>query len=66
MGLGPWNAEPNDLIFILKGGKTPFLLRPTPEADKYALVGEAYVYGIMGGELFRGESALGVRDIYLV
>ncbi|CAM1509403.1 Fc.00g031420.m01.CDS01 [Cosmosporella sp. VM-42] len=50
MGLAPWNAQEGDLVCILKGGKTPFLLRLPPAGSVYQLVGETYVYGIMGGE----------------
>jgi hypothetical protein len=50
MGLAPWNAEEGDLVCILKGGKTPFLLRLPPAGSVYQLVGETYVHGIMGGE----------------
>ena len=49
-GLAPWNAQEGDLVCILKGGKTPFLLRLSPAGSVYQVVGEAYVYGIMGGE----------------
>ncbi|KAI1108471.1 heterokaryon incompatibility protein-domain-containing protein [Nemania sp. NC0429] len=50
MGLAPWNAEVGDLVAVLDGGKTPFLLREMPTSGKFKLVGETYVYGIMGGE----------------
>ncbi len=51
IGLAPWNAKKGDTICVLLGGCTPFILRPV--SGSYTLVGEAYVYGIMGGELFR-------------
>ncbi len=54
IGIAPWNAELGDLITVLKGGKTPFLLR-LPPASGYQLVGESYVYGIMGGEAIAGK-----------
>ncbi|KAH7153404.1 heterokaryon incompatibility protein-domain-containing protein [Dactylonectria macrodidyma] len=51
LGLAPWNAQVGDAVFILKGGKTPFLLRGHEGPDQgYRLVGEAFVYGIMAGE----------------
>jgi hypothetical protein len=53
IGLAPWNAKKGDLICVLLGGCTPYLLRPV--SGLYTLVGEAYVYGIMGGELFGHE-----------
>lgn len=54
IGLAPWNAQQGDIVSVLFGGCTPFILRKVPGRDQYSLVGEAYVYGIMGGELFTG------------
>ncbi|KFG84121.1 hypothetical protein MANI_000736 [Metarhizium anisopliae] len=50
LGLAPWNAKDSDIVCILKGGKTPYLLRLIPAGSVYQVIGEAYVYGIMGGE----------------
>ncbi|KAH7347994.1 heterokaryon incompatibility protein-domain-containing protein [Pyrenochaeta sp. MPI-SDFR-AT-0127] len=50
IGLAPWNAKLGDLVFLLRGGKTPFILRRQIMVDGYSLVGESYVYGIMSGE----------------
>ncbi|EEU35878.1 uncharacterized protein NECHADRAFT_34976 [Fusarium vanettenii 77-13-4] len=51
LGLAPWNARVGDAIFVLKGGKTPFLLREhEAPGQEHRLVGEAFVYGIMAGE----------------
>jgi len=58
IGLGPWNAQVEDAVCVLKGGKTPFLLRGKEgEKDEgvYELVGEAYVHGLMGGEFMVGR-----------
>ena len=55
IGLVPWNAQEGDVVSVLFGGCTPFILRNAAGAEVYTLVGEAYVYGIMGGELFSGE-----------
>ncbi|KAK0623689.1 heterokaryon incompatibility protein-domain-containing protein [Immersiella caudata] len=54
MGLAPWNARVGDAVCVLKGGKTPFLLREKNEG-LYSLVGEAFVQGIMGGEVMKGD-----------
>ncbi|KAH7076615.1 heterokaryon incompatibility protein-domain-containing protein [Paraphoma chrysanthemicola] len=51
IGLVPWNARVGDAIYVLKGGKTPFILRRKGVGEKFTLVGECYVYGIMGGEV---------------
>jgi hypothetical protein len=61
-GLGPWNTKKGDIVCILLGGKTPFILRPClargakqtlPDeeggevAKLYKVVGEAFVDGLM-------------------
>lgn len=56
VGLCPDHAAPGDLVCILFGGITPYLLRPDQEGA-YTIVGEAYVHGIMYGELFKGDTA---------
>lgn len=68
IGLAPWNAAPGDGVVVLKGGKTPFLLRLAPVIGRYTLVGEAFVYGIMGGEAMSmvGEMGLEAGMFYLV
>ncbi|KAI8630454.1 heterokaryon incompatibility protein-domain-containing protein [Xylariaceae sp. FL1651] len=50
IGLAPWNAKVRDVIAVLDGGKTPFLLREILTPGRFKLVGETYVRGIMGGE----------------
>jgi len=68
IGLAPWNAAPGDSVVILKGGKTPFLLRLAPVIGRYTLVGEAFVYGIMAGEVMGMVGEQGVEEgmFYLV
>ena len=55
--LGPKVMEVGDVVCVLFGGKMPFCLRPLGE--RYLLVGECYVHGLMKGEamglLHRGE-----------
>ncbi|KAF5979312.1 heterokaryon incompatibility protein [Fusarium coicis] len=53
VGVGPLDMQPGDEVCILLGGKVPYLLRPQGN-ESYTLVGEAYVHGIMHGELFKG------------
>ncbi|KAH8681787.1 heterokaryon incompatibility protein-domain-containing protein [Xylariales sp. PMI_506] len=50
MGLAPWNARKGDVVAILHGAKTPFLLRERPRSGRFRLIGETFLYGIMGGE----------------
>jgi len=67
VGLAPWNAEVGDVVAVLHGGDTPFLLRPGSEPGVYSFVGEAFVYGIMAGEALAWENAAAAaRDFRIV
>ncbi|CAH0058653.1 unnamed protein product [Clonostachys solani] len=67
LGLGPSAMAPGDAVYIIAGGCTPFILRErpseiassgdeTPEAEvEYSLIGEAYIHGVMDGEITRRE-----------
>lgn len=48
-GLGPACARKGDIVVVLFGADTPFILRPY--GDEYLLMGQAYVDCIMHGEL---------------
>jgi Heterokaryon incompatibility protein (HET) len=58
-GLGPRMAREGDAVVVLWGGNVPFVLRTKEmdedgdgreDAERWKLVGEAYVHGIMRGE----------------
>nr|XP_036580247.1 het domain-containing protein [Colletotrichum truncatum]KAF6788079.1 het domain-containing protein [Colletotrichum truncatum] len=51
--LGPKTMEPGDIVCVLLGGKMPFCLRPW--GNKYLLLGECYVHGIMNGQAVDGS-----------
>jgi hypothetical protein len=66
LGLGPPFLEPNDELWLLKHAAVPFILRPYG-ASQYQLVGEAYVHGIMHGELVAVPGGMeGFREIEIV
>ncbi|KAL6403390.1 heterokaryon incompatibility protein [Ilyonectria robusta] len=48
MGLGHRDLKAGEEIWLLEGGRTPFILWPGPTG--YRLVGETYVHGFMRGE----------------
>ncbi|KAF8857796.1 hypothetical protein BDZ45DRAFT_674423 [Acephala macrosclerotiorum] len=49
MGLG--RPEVGDEVWVLFGGDTPFVLRPsTSDPGCHLLVGDCYVHGLMDGE----------------
>ena len=69
IGIGPPYIQAGDLLCIIIGAQTPFLVRkrmsPVPEkaAPVYELVGDCYVHGLMNGE---GLSMGKEEDIVLV
>lgn len=50
-GLCPPKAQAGDTICIFHGANTPYIIRPGPREGTYILIGEAYVHGIMYGEV---------------
>ena len=54
MGLAPGTTRVGDVVVIIAGADTPFVLRSRAGegegAGRFALVGETYVHGVMGGE----------------
>lgn len=63
IGLGPFGICENDTIWILPGTDVPFIFRPTKDG-KFTVLGEAYVHGIMDGELL--DHGLDEQHITLV
>ncbi|GAB7349496.1 hypothetical protein MBLNU459_g0206t2 [Dothideomycetes sp. NU459] len=54
MGMGPATMEQTDVVVVLFGGNSPFVLRRDREAKGgYLLVGTCYIYGIMKGEFIQ-------------
>lgn len=65
LGIGPQSLKEGNEVWILAGAAVPIVLQTLPSGN-YALVGEAYVHGIMNGEAVGtagGESR--VREIYI-
>jgi hypothetical protein len=73
-GLGPQGLKKGDMICLILGAATPFIIREHEVADKmgnedvvhgdgmFVLVGECYIHGLMGGEgMTMGE----IQDIVL-
>lgn len=58
--LVPGDAREGDQVFILKGGRVPIVLRE--KGENWEVVGEAYVHGIMEGELWDEERC---REMWL-
>ena len=50
IGFGPLTTKPGDIVVVVAGGDVPLILRP--RLNYFLLVGQAYVHGVMFGELF--------------
>lgn len=61
-GIGPCNMSPGDILYILIGVDVPYIFRPAIH-NRMQLVGEAYVHGIMDGELFDSEPPIDLVNI---
>lgn len=56
IGTVPRSARAGDLVCVLYGGQTPFVLRQDPSGEAlYRLVGDCYVHGLMNGEALSME-----------
>jgi hypothetical protein len=51
LGLGPKSTQEGDILCVLFGGATPFILRS--DGEQFRFVGECYVYDLMSGEAIR-------------
>lgn len=51
IGMGPSAMKDGDVLVILFGGKTPYILRPIPSGHLF--IGECYVHDLMHGEAIK-------------
>lgn len=49
VGICPFVVVPGDVVVVLFGGRTPFVLRKVE--DHYQLIAECYMHGLMDGEM---------------
>ncbi|KAG4287373.1 hypothetical protein FPRO06_05025 [Fusarium proliferatum] len=52
----PWPARVGDRIALLRGGRTPYVLRKAGE--KWKIIGDCYVHGIMSGEAWSDDNSV--------
>lgn len=57
LGVGPMTTLQGDVSAIMFGMNIPLVLRPVG-GDHYQIVGEAYVHGIMDGEVMKDSHAV--------
>ncbi|KAI1205634.1 uncharacterized protein F4807DRAFT_464515 [Annulohypoxylon truncatum] len=58
--LGPIGVQVDDILVIILGADVPFILRPVE--NKWRLIGDAYVHGIMEGEYIEMMNIRGILD----
>jgi hypothetical protein len=59
-GLGPHCMRRGDVVVVLYGGNTPYILRP--RGDGYIFIGQAYVDKIMHGEIFHDSKIFAPQE----
>lgn len=55
LGAGPGNAGIGDKLFLPRGCSVPLVIRPS--SDRFEVVADAYVCGVMQGEMHAGVDA---------
>lgn len=64
LGLGPRIIREHDQCWIPQGSKAPCILRPI-DGEKYKIIGEAYIHGLMRGEVVEVLSEDDFEDIVI-
>ncbi|KAH5145758.1 hypothetical protein HBH70_044370 [Parastagonospora nodorum] len=62
IGLIPANANVGDVVAVFTGGHVPIILRP--QTGYYTVVGDAYVHGIMDGEVMQDIKKLECIELH--
>ncbi|KAL8885424.1 MAG: hypothetical protein Q9215_006728 [Flavoplaca cf. flavocitrina] len=55
LGFSASEIQPNDVVYILYGGRAPFVLRPSKNDNTMQLIGDAYIEGVMYGEALTAD-----------
>ncbi|CZR63075.1 uncharacterized protein PAC_12972 [Phialocephala subalpina] len=65
MGLAPVGTEVGDEVVLLLGCPVPLVLRR--QADKFQVIGDTYIYGLMEGQVFEriGAGLAHIEDLVL-
>lgn len=64
VGLAPMHVEVGDELVVFLNSKTPYAIRSNNNGT-HSLIGEAYVHGIMYGEMFKDDE-VEVKDFILI
>ncbi|KAI4187164.1 MAG: hypothetical protein L6R41_002991 [Letrouitia leprolyta] len=60
IGLIPAAALVGDSLYTLRGGQTGYIIRRKAR-DRYGLIGECYIHGLMDGELFQNADTTQIK-----
>jgi len=63
MALGPAEVKVGDMVVVIQSVHVPIVLRKDETGDGHAVVGEAYVHGLMDGEAFDDDMRKGWEGI---
>jgi hypothetical protein len=56
IGMALTTTRPGDAVYILFGSRVPHIIRKRDNGQPgYTLVGDAFVYGVLDGELMRDD-----------
>jgi hypothetical protein len=67
VGMVPQQARAGDIIVVIKGVSVPMIIRRAKaEEESFILVGQAYFYGFMQGEVFVDRDGFKEEIITLV
>ncbi|KAK4447101.1 hypothetical protein QBC34DRAFT_382624 [Podospora aff. communis PSN243] len=58
VGLVPPGAEDGDVICVIPGDRVPFAIRRLQDSDRWKLIGECYIEGIMYGQGSKGSDEM--------
>jgi hypothetical protein len=62
LALVPGETRLDDEVWLLRGGKLPFILRRVDGGD-FELIGDCYIHGVMDGEKFEEEKCVKVTIV---
>jgi hypothetical protein len=65
VGYGPESLEEGDIVVVLHGQRTPLILRPKSNGSR-VLLGDAYVDGVMYGEILQMNPTADIEEFILV
>ena len=60
LGLGQEGSQVGDVVCILSGSETPFMLRQSspPQEGRFQFLSECYVHGVMDGEVMNNQESI--------